>query len=95
MMPMLYLYENSVENDIKIFEIPTTRKFSSKRVRKFKIYSRYVIINFPTIGFTLYIFIRKSKEWEFRKKILSFFTSVHGHPEFLGAHPYPHCVLMF
>ena len=49
-MPMPYLYENSVENDIKIFEIPTTRKFSSKRVRKFKIW--YVIINFPTIGFT-------------------------------------------
>ena len=21
--------------------------------------------------------------------------SVHGHPEFLGAHPYPHCVLIF
>ena len=23
------------------------------------------------------------------------FASVHGHPEFLGAHPYPHCVLIF
>ena len=68
------MYENRVEKDKKIFEIPALlsckRENSAENgVGKFKICT-YVILNFHTQDFLA----RNMKEWEFQKNILSFFT---------------------
>ena len=67
------MYKNRVENDRIFFWnshsfILRMRKFTRKRSRK--IQNIYVILNFPALDFI----IHKIKEWEFQKKILSFFT---------------------
>ena len=77
-MPMPYLYENSVENNIKY---PQQQNSAQKEWENLKyIVDRYVIINFATIGFTLYSFTKvKYGNFEKNSVILYPLLFIHTH----------------
>ena len=54
------------------------------------------LLGMDLVNQDLYWDLKWAETW-FQKTLFrhSPFHSVHGHPEFLGVHPYPHCVLIF